>query len=98
MKYAKEVMDLMAAYPGRQFRMQELVRYVEPRAVGNDRHRVRTGIMRVLDHLESAGSVSKLDADARGSFALYSWAEKVIHERMGKCHAECNNLSGLLRP
>lgn len=98
MKYAKEVMDLMAAYPGRQFRMQDLVRYVDPRAVGNDRHRVRTGIQRVLDQLREAGSIEKEDADSRGSFALYSWSTIVIHDQMGKRHAECNNLSGLLRP
>ncbi|WP_238925066.1 hypothetical protein [Achromobacter insuavis] len=98
MKYAKEVMDLMAAYPGRRFRMQDLVRYVDPRVSGNDRHRVRTGIMRVLDQLEDAGTVEKQGADARGSFALYSWVEKVTHDHVGKRHVECNNLSGLLRP
>jgi len=97
-KYAKEVMDLMAAYPGRQFRMQELVRYVDPRAVGNDRHRIRTGVQRVLDQLEDAGTLDKQEAGERGSFALYSWAEKVTHAHVGKRHAECNNLSGLLRP
>lgn len=98
MKYAKEVMDLMAAYPGRKFRMQDLVRYVDPRAVGNDRHRIRTGVQRVLDQLEAAGTLDKQGAGERGSFALYSWVEKVTHEYVGKSHSECHNLSGLLRP
>ncbi|GAB1830090.1 hypothetical protein [Achromobacter xylosoxidans] len=98
MKYAKEVMDLMAAYPGRQFRMQELVRYVDPRAAGNDRHRIRTGVQRVLDQLAEVGTLEKREAGERGSFALYSWVEKVTHEHVGKRYAECNNLSGLMRP
>ena len=34
MKYAREVIELMSAYPERRFRMQEPVRYVAPKAEG----------------------------------------------------------------
>ena len=30
MKYAKEVIDLMAAYPGRRFKMKQIINYAAP--------------------------------------------------------------------
>lgn len=98
MNYAKEVIDLLAANPGRQFRMQDLARYVDPRATGVDRQRIRNWVLRVLTHLELVGSTEKIGGDVRGSFALHCWAHKVPHELLGKRHEEGHNFSGMLRP
>lgn len=73
MKYAHEVMDLMMAYPGRHFRMAQLVRHVDPHAVGSVRQRVRNGVLRVLESLDEHGSIDIEPAEGRGSFATYSW-------------------------
>lgn len=90
MKYAAEILGLMRPYPGRQFRMSELVRSINPAAEGQDRQRIRNGVLRVLSALIENGSVVREDpACDRGSFALYSW--KVPHALHQKCHEECHN-------
>ena len=73
MKYAHQVIDLMAAFPGRDWRMVELVRYVEPTATVKKRHSVRISVMRVLISLEDAGVLIKRPSTARGKFATYRW-------------------------
>ena len=97
MKYAREVIELMSAYPERRFRMQELVRYVAPRAEGSDRQRVRNGILRVLGGLVRAGSIAREGGEGRGAYGLYWWRQKVPHAVVGKCHAECHNSQGNMR-
>jgi hypothetical protein len=96
-KYAKEVMDLMAPYPGRHFRMSDLVRYVAPRATGPDRQRIRNGILRVLESLVDSGHVVIAPAARRGGFATYAWL-KVPHEVLQKCHEKCHNSGRALAP
>lgn len=98
MKYAREVIELMSAYPERRFRMQDLVRYVAPQAEGGDRQRVRNGILRVLGDLARAGSIEREGGEERGTFGLYWWGRKVPHAVVGKCHAECHNSPGGMRP
>lgn len=98
MKYAREVIELMSAYPERRFRMQELVRYVAPRAEGGDRQRVRNGILRVMADLVRAGSAMREGGEDRGTYGLYWWPAKVPHEVVGKCHVECHNSPGVMRP
>lgn len=72
MKYAKEVIDLLAAYPGRDFRMIEIVRYTV--TADQDIHRARKGIQRVLQSLSESGYVIIRPPRAmRGSYALYRW-------------------------
>ncbi len=92
MKYAHEVMDLLAPYPGRQFRMAEIVRYVAPRATGADRQRVRNGVLRVLESLCEHGSVEIEPAACRGGFATYAW-RKVPHGLSQNCHEKCHNFA-----
>jgi hypothetical protein len=76
LKYAKEVIDLLAAYPGRGFKMIQIVRHV---ADGHPRdpkewERIRKGVRRVLDSLEESGQVECQQSDAHtGGFALYIW-------------------------
>lgn len=59
MKYAREMIDLMAAYPGRPFRLVELVRHVsQGRQLSvTERTRLERGIQRAADALQSTGSV-----------------------------------------
>lgn len=97
MKYADEVMGLMRPYPGRQFRMAEIVRFVRPGAAGPERQRIRNGVLRVLAMLEENGSILRdAPASERGSFALYAW--KVPHALTQKCQLKCHNSPGPLRP
>lgn len=75
MKYAKEVIDLLAAYPGRRFRMIHIVRHVaggQPADVGQ-RERIRKGVRRVLEDLETHGHVARERADRLGTFCTYAW-------------------------
>src|SRR5260364_248224 len=75
MKYAQEIIDLMGAYPGRDFRMREIVRYV----AGNhpsyeERRRVRAQIANVIRELEAMGCLSRhMPASQRGRYTLYRW-------------------------
>lgn len=81
MKYAKECMDLMAAYPGRGFKMREVINYVAPDAIGRTRHAIRRGVLRVMDELVEMGTVDRYPPHAvRGESTLYSW--KVRHANL----------------
>lgn len=77
MKYASEVMDLMAPYPGIQFRMAQIVRSIDPQAEGPVRQRIRNGVLRVLESLEEHNQIEVTPAEGRGGFATYAW--KVPH-------------------
>lgn len=96
MKYASEVMGLMRPYPGRQFRMAEIVRSIKPSALGAERQRIRNGVLRVLSALEENGSIEREGPEAeRGGYALYAW--KVPHAHQRKCHENCHNSPGIMR-
>lgn len=97
MKYAHEVIGLLAPYPGRHFRMAEIVRYVAPSARDTDRQRVRNGVLRVLESLIENGSVTVERATRRGGFATYAW-RKVPHEVFQKCHGKCHNSGRSIAP
>lgn len=74
--YAGDVIDLMAAHPGRDFRMIELYRYV---ANGRDltqkqKRAMREALHRVTKGLQETGCVLILAPVARrGGYALYRW-------------------------
>lgn len=74
MKYAHEVIGFLAAYPGKQFRMVELVRYVAKGVpkTKQDRDRCRKGVLRVVRVLAEEGFVD-IRAGPKGSFGSYSW-------------------------
>lgn len=97
MKYAHEVIGLLAPYPGRHFRMAEIVRYVAPGARGMDRQRIRNGVLRVLDSLIENGSVAVEPAVRRGGFSTYAW-KKVPHGHSQKCHENCHNIGRAIAP
>lgn len=73
MKYASEVLHLMRPYPGRQFRMSQLVRdSVGGRELSSRQaETVRKGIRRVLEHLIETGQVERVGEGARD--AGYVW-------------------------
>lgn len=78
MKYAKEVIDLIAAFPGRQFRAKEIISHVMMSMyLSNEcRVRVRKGVDRVLEQMASAGAVHIIPATKRGEFARYYFGKK----------------------
>jgi hypothetical protein len=73
MKYAREIIELMSAYPGREFEMRELVRYVSPEAIPKERHSIRRAVLRVMESLVGAGTVLTRSASTSGSRAAYWW-------------------------
>jgi hypothetical protein len=72
-KYAKEVIDLLGAYPGRRFKMRQILNHVSPRADGRRLAVVRTGVWRALQALEESGQVVISRPDANGAHAEYWW-------------------------
>lgn len=91
MKYAHEVIDLLAPYPGRQFRMAEIVRYVDPKAQGVDRQRIRNGVLRVLESLVDNGSVAVEPAVHRGGYATYSWTPALWRPKSSSSGRPCEH-------
>lgn len=74
MLYAREVIDLMAAFPGREWKMAELVHHVargRPTSK-QERERIRKGVRRVLEALIEAKVVQYKPARS-GSVTLYRW-------------------------
>lgn len=61
MKYAKEVIELMEPYPGRDWKMAELVNYVAGGRITHVRERnaARQAVLRVIDSLSASGQVIK---------------------------------------
>lgn len=88
MKYAKEVIELLAAYPGREFRMAQIVRHVTKASdiTSRQRQAVRVGIRRVLKELIESGQVTQAKEGVTSSY--YSWRSiKLIHEVRANCYA-----------
>ena len=71
MKYANGIIELMGAFPGREFKMCELVNYVRPD--NGNRDTVRIGVARVLTKLIEAGAIKAVQHEMRGSYAIYIW-------------------------
>ncbi len=81
MLYAREIMELLAAYPGRPFKMIQIVRHVR-RGVPHtpqEWEAARKAARRALICLEEAGSVVIVPATANGGTTTYAW-RKPGHE------------------
>jgi hypothetical protein len=66
----------MGAYPGREFRMSNLVKYVSGsrKHTLKERHAIRKSVLRALDALVESGSVLKSPPSAvRGGYVKYRW-------------------------
>lgn len=74
MLYAREVIDLLAAFPGREFRMVEIVNHVARGRPGSkqQRNRYRQGVRRVILALIDA-KVAEFKPARRGGTTLYRW-------------------------
>jgi len=81
-KYAREVIDLLAAHPNRMFKMRQILNHVVPRADQRQLAVARTGVWRALLALEESGQVVISRPDVNGSHAEYGW--KTITSSYGK--------------
>jgi hypothetical protein len=78
LQHAKEVIELMAAFPGRDFRIREILIYASRgrELSQRERHAMRISVSRALQALAEAGSVLvRPPRAARGGFAQYRWRE-----------------------
>jgi hypothetical protein len=71
--YARDVIDLMGAYPGRDFKMLEILRYVGySRILEIKKQRaMRLAVYRVLKQLEESGSI--LVRKRARTAVMYRW-------------------------
>ncbi|MGJ7512357.1 hypothetical protein [Variovorax sp. GT1P44] len=76
MKFASDVIDLMAAFPGRDFRIGDVISYVRNGRELTDKQEraMREAVVRVLKALEESGSVIVVRpfTNQRG-WAYYRW-------------------------
>lgn len=78
MKYAKEVIELMGSFPGKEFRMNEIVRYVaKGSASKRERDAIRLQIRVVLNQLEESGCVTIIKSSGNTSPLRYVWGKTV---------------------
>jgi hypothetical protein len=74
MKYAQEIMDLMSAFPGRPFKMREIVQSVaKKQIIYRDRSRVKKGVWRVLQQLKEIDTITIIEPEKSGAGAGYVW-------------------------
>lgn len=75
MKYASKVIELMAAHPGRDFRMLHIVRYVCPNPKSQrERSAIREAVRLALISLMDCGAViCRPSVHKRGGYAVYRW-------------------------
>lgn len=80
MLYARDVIDLLAAFPGREFRMAEVVNHVARGRPGSkqQRNRYRQGVRRVMLSLIDA-KVVEFKPARRGGTTLYRWKCDTTH-------------------
>ncbi len=74
MKYAQEIIELMGAYPGRAFRMREIVNSIAgKKASDKARKQIRIGVWRVLNQLSESGQIIIQKRKENGAASRYSW-------------------------
>jgi len=75
LKYGREVIELMEAYPGRRWRMIEIVRQCaggrQPAAA--EWERMRKSVRRVLEQLQGSGHITIDAPQGNGAYASYCW-------------------------
>lgn len=65
MKHAREVIDLMGSYPGREWKKREIVNYcIGKQPAGPQRKSAQQAIWRVLDTLRESGLVEQLPGES----------------------------------
>jgi len=76
--YAREVLQLLGAHPGREFRMAQIRRYVEtqlnvPETDVARREAIRQGLVRVLEELIATGAVIAVRPPKNRRSRRYIW-------------------------
>lgn len=75
MKYAAEVIGLLDAHRGRDFRMIEIRRYVEASVRCRDKQQrtaIRRGVLRVMESLVDCGAVEVVRGNRAGVYRTKS--------------------------
>lgn len=87
MRFAREVIELMGAYPGRDFRIGDVITYVRNGRELTDKQQraMREAVVRVLQALEESHSVTVVRpfTNQRG-WAYYRW--QMTHEVSTKAY------------
>jgi hypothetical protein len=93
MKLADRIIDLMAPFPGRPFRMQEIVKYANPRAADKrSKEATRKQARVVLEQLAESGSIEIRAREKNGGQALYIWKKREF------CYLKSGSKSGRITP
>ena len=74
MKYSKEIIELMSAYPGKAFKLMNIKRYVA--SVNNNSAKsdsIRSAIRHVLYKLKDAGVIEIKESGKNGGGNIYIW-------------------------
>ena len=73
--YAREVEELMASFPGRDFRMSQIINYVRNGRVLTPKQRrtMHVNVHRILRQYEDTGFVKVQRRAMTGAYALYHW-------------------------
>ncbi|RZS80643.1 hypothetical protein EV675_3255 [Pigmentiphaga kullae] len=92
------MIELLAAYPGREFRMGDLVRHVSKgrTLAPSERQAARMAVLRVLGALVNSGQVERVGVSATSCY--YVWCSSLLHGVDENCYANCHNTPGNLRP
>jgi hypothetical protein len=79
MLYVREITDLMAAYPGRDFKKAEIVNYIAAgrRMDARAKNTLRCSTLRALQAMIDIGVVAvHYPRAVHGGFALYQWIDR----------------------
>ena len=75
MLYVGDLIDLMAAFPGREWRMKDLINYCRKgrRITPTQRRAIAIAVFRAIRALEGTGVIAIKRSPVRGSYAIYVW-------------------------
>jgi len=82
MKYAEEVINLLAAYPERRFKSGQIVGSVAAITRGQTRKAICEGVRRVLIMLESTGKVGSTRKRLKSGETAQYWWRKARKNRL----------------
>jgi hypothetical protein len=86
LKFYNDIEELLRPYPGRWFKMAQIIRYVaHGRSIDRkERHAIKVGVLRVLDVMREIRAIEIRPSVRRGCSAFYRW--KVAHEEVAEWH------------
>lgn len=82
MKYADKIIELLAHHPDRDFRMREIIRYINPHPLPKERNAMRVAVSRVLIELVDYGQIiMKSHKSGERGYAMYKW-KNLLHDTL----------------